>query len=583
MRLSRSFGKTLREAPADAEMVSHQLLIRANFIRPLGAGIYTFMPFGYRVLRKLWRILAEEMDAIGGQEMWMPNLHPASIWQATGRWDTMDVLMKVKAEGGREYALSATHEEVVTDLVLREIESYRDLPRMIYHISKKFRDEPRARGGLLRLREFIMKDAYSLDSSEEALDAFYPHMVQAYFNIFERCGVPVVAINADVGAMGGKTSHEFVVPHEHGEDMFITCTNCDYAANVEAAEFIREGEKPAELAELARIATPDCKTIADVAGYVGVPTSQTIKAVFYWWTPTSAESKRAIMRGDRFIFVLVRGDLDVNEVKLNNALGGGDLRPATEEEIRVAGATPGYASPIGLNVAGNLMEAGVYVLADTSLEAGGNFVVGANDEGYHYKDANYPRDFAVSQMADVAQADTGHKCPVCGGRIEARRAIEAGHCFKLGTRYSATLNATYLDENGQPQLVFMGSYGIGLDRLMAIIVELYHDEDGIVWPDSVAPYQVYLMHIGKGDEVIETADKVYRELQAAGFEVLYDDRDASAGVKFKDADLIGIPWRVAVGARGLAEGGVEVKRRNQRERQFVPVAELAGYLRRHSQ
>ena len=583
MRLSRSFGKTLREAPADAEMVSHQLLIRANFIRPLGAGIYTFMPFGYRVLRKLWRILAEEMDAIGGQEMWMPNLHPASIWQATGRWDTMDVLMKVKAEGGREYALSATHEEVVTDLVLREIESYRDLPRMIYHISKKFRDEPRARGGLLRLREFIMKDAYSLDSSEEALDAFYPHMVQAYFNIFERCGVPVVAINADVGAMGGKTSHEFVVPHEHGEDMFITCTNCDYAANVEAAEFIREGEKPAELAELARIATPDCKTIADVAGYVGVPTSQTIKAVFYWWTPTSAESKRAIMRGDRFIFVLVRGDLDVNEVKLNNALGGGDLRPATEEEIRVAGATPGYASPIGLNVAGNLMEAGVYVLADTSLGAGGNFVVGANDEGYHYKGANYPRDFAVSQMADVAQADTGHKCPVCGGRIEARRAIEAGHCFKLGTRYSATLNATYLDENGQPQLVFMGSYGIGLDRLMAIIVELYHDEDGIVWPDSVAPYQVYLMHIGKGDEVIETADKVYRELQAAGFEVLYDDRDASAGVKFKDADLIGIPWRVAVGARGLAEGGVEVKRRNQRERQFVPVAELAGYLRRHSQ
>ena len=583
MRLSRSFGKTLREAPADAEMVSHQLLIRANFIRPLGAGIYTFMPFGYRVLRKLWRILAEEMDAIGGQEMWMPNLHPASIWQATGRWDTMDVLMKVKAEGGREYALSATHEEVVTDLVLREIESYRDLPRMIYHISKKFRDEPRARGGLLRLREFIMKDAYSLDSSEEALDAFYPHMVQAYFNIFERCGVPVVAINADVGAMGGKTSHEFVVPHEHGEDMFITCTNCDYAANVEAAEFIREGEKPAELAELARIATPDCKTIADVAGYVGVPTSQTIKAVFYWWTPTSAESKRAIMRGDRFIFVLVRGDLDVNEVKLNNALGGGDLRPATEEEIRVAGATPGYASPIGLNVAGNLMEAGVYVLADTSLEAGGNFVVGANDEGYHYQGANYPRDFAVSQMADVAQADTGHKCPVCGGRIEARRAIEAGHCFKLGTRYSATLNATYLDENGQPQLVFMGSYGIGLDRLMAIIVELYHDEDGIVWPDSVAPYQVYLMHIGKGDEVIETADKVYRELQAAGFEVLYDDRDASAGVKFKDADLIGIPWRVAVGARGLAEGGVEVKRRNQRERQFVPVAELAGYLRRHSQ
>ena len=583
MRLSRSFGKTLREAPADAEMVSHQLLIRANFIRPLGAGIYTFMPFGYRVLRNLWRILAEEMDAIGGQEMWMPNLHPASLWQATGRWDTVDVLMKVRAEGGREYALSATHEEVVTDLVLREIESYRDLPRMIYHISKKFRDEPRARGGLLRLREFIMKDAYSLDTGEEALDVFYPHMVQAYFNIFERCGVPVVAINADVGAMGGKSSHEFVVPHEHGEDMFITCTNCDYAANVEAAEFVREGEKPAELARLSKVATPDCKTIADVAVYVGVPTSQTIKAVFYWWTPTNATGKGGIAHGGRLIFVLVRGDLEVNEIKLNNALGGGNLRPATDEEIRAAGATPGYASPIGLNVVASMQEAGVYVLADTSLEAGGNFVVGANDEGYHYTGANYPRDFAISRMADVAQANTGHKCPVCGGRIEARRAIEAGHCFKLGTRYSAALNATYLDENGQPQLIFMGSYGIGLDRLMAIIVELYHDQDGIVWPDSLAPYQVYLMHVGKGDEVIETADKLYGELQAAGFDVLYDDRDASAGVKFKDADLIGIPWRVAVGARGLAEGGVEVKRRNQTERQFVPVSELAGYLRRHSQ
>ena len=583
MRLSRSFGKTLREAPADAEMISHQLLIRANFIRPLGAGIYTFMPFGYRVLRKLWRILAEEMDAIDGQEMWMPNLHPASTWQATGRWDTMDVLMKVKAEGGREYALSATHEEVVADLVVREIESYRDLPKMVYHISKKFRDEPRARGGLLRLREFIMKDAYSLDTNEEALDAFYPHMVQAYFNIFERCGVPVIAINADVGAMGGKTSHEFVVPHEHGEDMFITCTKCDYAANVEAAEFVREGEKPAEAAKLTKVATPDCKTIADVARYVGVPTSQTIKAVFYWWTPTSAESKSAVMHGDRFIFVLVRGDLEVNEVKLNNALGTVNLRPATDEEIRAAGATPGYASPIGLNVAGSLKEAGVYVLADTSLEAGGNFVVGANDEGYHYTGANYPRDFAVSQMADVAQADTGHQCPVCGGRIEARRAIEAGHCFKLGTRYSAALNATYLDENGRPQLVYMGSYGIGLDRLMAIIVELYHDEDGIVWPDSVAPYQVHLMHIGKGDEVIETADRLYDQLQAAGFEVLYDDRSASAGVKFKDADLIGIPWRVAVGARGLAEGVVEVKRRNQSERQFVTVSELTDYLRHPSQ
>lgn len=574
MRLSRAFGKTLREAPADAEIASHKLLIRANFIRPAGAGIYTFMPFGYRVIRKIWQILAEEMDAIGGQEMWMPNLHPAALWHATGRWDTFDVLMKVKAGGNREYALSATHEEIVIDLALREIESYRDMPRMIYHISKKFRDEPRARGGLMRLREFIMKDAYTLDTSEEALDEYYPSMLQAYHNVFNRCGTPAIAINADVGAMGGKSSHEFVVPHETGEDTFIACSSCDYAANVEAAEFVREGKKPAELAALEKVYTPDCKTIAAVADFIGVPTSQTLKAVFYWWTPAGKGEEDG-----RFIFVILRGDLDVNEVKLSNALGGGALRAATDEEIRAAGAAPGYATAIGLDVAESMAGAGVYVVGDPSIEAGGNFVVGANEEEYHFTGANYPRDFAVSQMADVAQADTGHKCPVCGGRIEARQAIEAGHCFKLGTRYSEATNATYLDENGQEQLIFMGSYGIGLDRLMAIIVELHHDEYGIIWPDSVAPYQVHLMHLGKGDDVRAAADGLYSDLTRAGFEVLYDDRELSAGVKFNDADLIGVPWRVAVGGRGLKEGTVEVKRRSESERLNVPLAELAAFLR----
>ncbi|MCB9431711.1 MAG: proline--tRNA ligase [Ardenticatenaceae bacterium] len=573
MKLSRAFGKTLRQAPGDAELASHQLLIRAGYIRSLGAGLYTFMPLGYRVMRNIWRIIAEEMDAIGGQEMWMPNLHPAALWQQTGRWDTMDVLMKVQAGGDREYALSATHEEVIVDLALREIESYRDMPQFIYHISKKFRDEPRARGGLLRLREFVMKDAYTLDTSEEALDEFYPQVLQAYHNIFNRVGTPARAINADVGAMGGKSSHEFAVPHESGEDTFIACTSCNYAANVEAAEFVREGEKPAELAPLTKVYTPNCKTIADVAAFIGVPTSQTVKAVFYWWTPTGKKDN------GRFIFALVRGDLDVNEVKLINALGGGELRPATEEEITAVGATPGYASPIGLPVAKSLDDKnGVFVLADPSIEAGGNFVVGANDDPYHYTGANYPRDHAISQMADIAQADTGHQCPVCGGRIAAQRAIEVGHCFKLGTRYSKTVNATYLAEDGKPALIFMGSYGIGLDRLMATIVEKHHDNDGIIWPDSVAPYQVHLMHIGKGDEAVAVADQLYEELRQAGFAVLYDDRSVSAGVKFKDADLIGLPWRVAVGARGLAEGGVEVKRRSESERQLVPLTELAAYL-----
>ncbi|MFZ1396070.1 MAG: proline--tRNA ligase [Candidatus Promineifilaceae bacterium] len=572
MRLSQAFGKTLREAPADAEMISHQLLIRGNFVRPLGAGIYTYMPFGYRVLRKIWNILAEEMDAIGGQEMWMPNIHPAATWQATGRWDTVDVLMKVKAGGGREYALSATHEEVVVDLALREIESYRDLPKLVYHISKKFRDEPRARGGLMRMREFIMKDAYSLDTDEAALDEFYPKMLQAYYNVFERAGTPAVAINADVGAMGGKTSHEFVVPHEGGEDTYITSEDGTYSANVEAAEFIREGENPAELAPLTKVETPNCKTIAQVADFIGVPTSQTLKAVFYWWSPAVGREKDG-----RFIFGLVRGDLDVNEVKMVNALGGGVLRPATDEEIVAAGATPGYASPIGLTIAPDLQSPGVYVLADLSIEAGGNFVVGANDDGYHYTGANYPRDHAISKMADIAQADTGHKAPN-GSRLVARRCIEAGHCFKLGTRYSKATNATYLDENGKPQLIFMGSYGIGLDRLMATVVELHNDENGIIWPDSVAPYQVHLMHVGKGDDVRDAAEKLYTDLTRAGFEVLYDDRELSAGVKFKDADLIGVPWRVAVGGRGLAEGNVEVKRRSESERINVPLGELIAFL-----
>jgi prolyl-tRNA synthetase len=279
MRLSKTFGKTLREAPADAEMISHQLLVRANYVRLAGAGIYTFMPLGYRVLRKIWRIMAEEMDAIGGQEMWMPNLNPAALWQATGRWDSVDVLFKVKGGGGREYAMSPTHEEIVVDLALRETNSYRDLPQVVYHIGKKFRDESRARGGLLRLREFVMKDAYSLDTNAAALDEFYPQIVQAYFNIFNRCEVNARAINADVGAMGGKTSHEFVVPHEQGEDTYISCTHCDYAANVDAAEFVREGTKPSLLDALQKIATPDCKTIADVAAFVGVPTTQTVKAM----------------------------------------------------------------------------------------------------------------------------------------------------------------------------------------------------------------------------------------------------------------------------------------------------------------
>jgi prolyl-tRNA synthetase len=531
------------------------------------------MPLGYRVLRKIWQIMTEEMDAIGAQEMWMPNLNPAALWQATGRWDSVDVLFKLKGGGGREYSLAPTHEEIVVDLALREIDSYRDLPQVVYHIGKKFRDESRARGGLLRLREFVMKDAYSMDTTDEALDDFYPDIVQAYFNIFQRCGVNVQAINADTGAMGGKTSHEFVVPHEQGEDSFITCASCDYAANVEAAEFVREAGNKEPLANLQKVATPNCTTITDVADFVGVPTSRTVKAVFYWWTKWGEADEHG-----NLVFVLIRGDLDVSEVKLVNSLGGGELRAATDEEIVANGAVAGYASAIGLKVADTLESEGVIVIADPSIECGSNFVVGANDDGFHYTGANYPRDFKVSQMVDIAQAETGHQCPTCGGRLESRRAIEAGHCFKLGTRYSEAVSATYLDENGRPQFIFMGSYGIGLDRLMAIIVELHHDKDGIIWPENVAPYQVHLLHLGKGDDVREASETIYDDFVEAGIEVLYDDRELSAGVKFKDADLFGIPWRVTVGTRGLAQAAVEVKRRNSSDRHLVPLADLQAFL-----
>ncbi len=576
MRLSQSFGKTLRNAPADAEMTSHQLLIRGNFIRPLGAGIYTYMPLGFRVLRRVHDIMSEEMDAIGGQEMLMPNLHPAQIWQATGRWEVWrNIMMRIEAGGSREYAMSPTHEEVVIDLAAREIDSYRDLPQVIYHISKKFRDEPRARGGMIRLREFIMKDAYSMHLSEEGLDEFYPNMVQAYLNIFARSEVPIIQVDADVGAMGGKSSHEFLVLHDQGEDSFIQCDNCGYAANVEAAVFDRGGEPPAALEPLAKVATPDCKTIADVAAYLGVPTSQTLKAVFLWHTPPGKKEADG-----RFVFAVVRGDLDVNEVKLANALKGGEFRPATEAEIRAAGAEPGYASPIGLAVAPAGGGAGLYVVADESIAAGGNFVFGANEAGYHYTGANFPRDFQVSLTADIAEAATGHTCGVCHtGRLVAHKAIEAGHCFKLGVRYSEPTQTTALDENGQARLIYMGSYGIGLDRLIAIIVEAHHDEHGIIWPAGVAPYDVHLMHIGKGEAHVAVAETLYDDLRAAGFSVLYDDRDLSPGVKFKDADLMGMPVRIAVGQRGLDQGGVEVKRRREDERLIVPVGEIVGFLK----
>jgi prolyl-tRNA synthetase len=561
MRMSQLFGNTLRENPADAEMPSHQLLVRAGMIRPLVAGIYSYLPLGWRVLRKIETIMRQEMEAAGGQEMMMPVVQPAELWQATGRWQSIGPDMgRLRDRSGRDLVLAMTHEEVMADLARREIRSYRQLPRLVFHIQTKFRDEPRPRGGLVRVREFTMKDAYSLDATFEGLDIAYQKMYKAYVNIFHRCDVKTLSVQADVGQMGGSASQEFMTLNEHGEDLLILCPSCGYAANAEQATFAKpEATRPPEH-DVEEIATPGCKTIADVAAFAGVPTHQTLKAVFY----TTGEGE--------FIFVVIRGDLEVNETKLQNLLGGAELNPATDKEILAVGGVPGYASPLGLT--------GVRVIADDSVYLGGNFVAGANREGYHLLNVNYPRDFEAEVVADFALARAGNACPECGAGLTEKRGIEVGHLFKLGTRYSQALGATYLDAEGLAQPIVMGSYGIGTGRLMAVVVEQHHDEHGIIWPPEIAPYHLHLVNLGRDpeEETTQAAQALYADLLAQGFEVLYDDRNERAGVKFNDADLIGVPVRATVSRRSLAQGGVEVKRRDASERTIIPTEALAGEI-----
>lgn len=563
MRLSQHFGRTLREAPADATMASHKWIIRAGLARPLAAGIWTYLPLGFRVIRRLENIIREEMDAIGTEEMRMPVLHPAEVWQATGRWDSVDVLMRLQNREGREFALGATHEEVVVDLVRREIESYKDLPRAVYQIQTKERDEPRARGGLIRLREFTMKDAYSMHATEESLDEYYNACYRAYVSIFNRVGLETIPVEADTGMMGGKVSHEFMLPHPQGEDSFVRCENCDYAANVEAAEFVRSEALHGEPKPLEKVETPDCRSIAQLAEFLGIEEVQTLKMVFY--TVDAGEKGREI------VLALLRGDLDVSEVKLKNEIGGGELIPATEEEIAAIGAVAGFASPIGLNVRTEQNPDGVLVIADESLKKMSNFTTGANELDYHYINANFPRDFQVTRFADIAEPYDGATCARCGGKLRIDNAIELGHCFKLGTRYSEPVGATFLDADGQERLVIMGSYGIGLDRLLAAIIEEHHDENGIVWPRAVAPYDVHIVALARDEEITRVSDQLYNDLNRAGIATVYDDRDLSPGVKFNDADIMGMPLRVTVSSRSLQQGGVEIKWRWSDEREIIPL------------
>ncbi len=550
LRMSQLFGRTLREAPAGTQLISHKLALRAGLVRFLGAGLYSYLPLGWRVARNIETILRQEMDALGAQEMKMPVLHPAELWQATGRWSSVGpALMCVTDRAGREYALAMTHEEVVAELARQEIQSYRDLPQVVYHIQTKVRDEPRPRGGLLRVREFRMKDAYSLDTDPEGLNAFYPRIIAAYERVFARCGLDPIAVEADTGMMGGAESHEFMLPHPEGEDTFIHCETCDYAANAERAAFRLPEVASQPVEDPREVATPGCETIADVAEFVGVPTSRTLKAVFY------------TANGGDLALVVIRGDLDVNETKLRNLLHGATLEPAFAEQVRDVGAEPGYGSPVGLNVRKSPNDAGVLVVADPSIQVGGNFVAGANRYGYHLVGVNYPRDFAVTIMDDIAQAEHGHLCPECQGALVAASAIELGHCFKLGTHYAEAVGATYLDPDGDPHPIVMGSYGIGVGRLMAAIIEEHHDDHGIIWPPALAPFDVHLLTLGTDDESQARAQVFCAQLEEAGWEVLFDDREESAGVKFTDADLIGCPVRATVSRRSLKRGGVELKAR----------------------
>ncbi|MCE5259313.1 MAG: proline--tRNA ligase [Chloroflexi bacterium] len=562
MRLSTLFGRTLREVPADAEVISHQLSLRAALIRQVAAGIYSYLPLGWRVLRKIEQIMREEMDAADGQEMSMPVVQPAELWRATGRYDAPapgPALLRFKDRGEHEMVLGMTHEEVVTALAKLEIDSYRQLPLMVYQIQTKFRDEPRSRGGLIRVREFIMKDGYSFHTDAASLDEYYPRIYQAYINIFKRCGVQAIPVEADSGIMGGSASHEFMVLSEMGEDTLILCEHCGYAVNAEKAQFAKGAAESSAVLPLEKVATPGTSSIQAVAAYLGVPERQTLKAVFM----SDPEGK--------VVFALIRGDLDVNPVKLSNALGGVELHASTAEELKRVGIVAGYASPIGVK--------NVRVIADDSLTSGTNFVAGANEAGYHMKNVNYPRDFTVDLVTDIAIARSGDPCERCGQPLQAKRGIEAGHVFKLGTKYSAKVGATFLDKDGSAKPLVMGCYGIGAGRLLACIIEQNHDERGIVWPRSVAPFQVHLVSLGTNNPVVvEAADVLYQKLMSVGYEVLYDDRQESAGVKFNDADLIGIPVRLTISKRTLEKTSVECKLRWDDTVELVAQSDLEAWL-----
>jgi prolyl-tRNA synthetase len=551
MRWTRSLIPTLRDDPADAEAISHKLMVRAGLVRQLAAGIYVYLPLGLRVIEKVKAIIREEMNGIGGQEIEMPVLHPAEIWQQSGRWDVIGgEMFRLKDRNGRDMCLGMTHEEVIAWLAAREIRSYRDLPQIWYQIQTKERDEARPRSGVLRTREFLMKDSYTLDPDAAALEISYNAHKDAYCRIFDRCGVTYVVVQSDPGMMGGSGSHEFMAPSAAGEDDVALCDACGYAANVELARGVPGPPVASSLAK-GEVATPNVRTIAEVSALLKVDPSATIKSLVF-------------IGPDGPVLALVRGDHALHERKMARALKA-EARPAHPDEVKQhLGVAPGSIGPVG---------ARARIVADESLREG-RYVVGANREGFHLAGVAPGQDFAC-EWADLQVALAGEGCPSCGKPLRIERVIEIGNIFKLGTRYSIPLGAMYLDEAGKQQPIVMGSYGIGPARIAAAAVEQRHDADGIIWPWAIAPFHVHLVPVAVKDAAqMAAAEEIYRDLRAAGFDVLMDDREERAGVKFKDADLLGIPLRVTVGNALTKEGVVEVRQRNTRADRRVPRAEI---------
>ena len=565
MRWTQSLIPTLKEDPQDAEVISHKLMVRGGFIRKLVAGAYSYLPLGFKVLENVKRIVREELELRGCQEVLLPAIHPPEIWKKTGRYEVLgDVLIKFKDRHGKECVLGPTHEEIITDLVANNVSSYKELPLILYQIQTKFRDEPRPRFGVMRTSEFIMKDAYSFDVSIEEMEKSYKKMYEAYCEIFERCGLPYIPVEADPGMMGGNISHEFMVPSTAGEDRIIVCNKCNYASSTEVARCgVLTGRRKSgaeKVMPIAEVETPGITTIEKVAEFLKTETSKLVKTLLY-----KADGK--------IVAVLLRGDFDANETKIKRHLKCDTLELADEKAIEsVTGAPVGFSGPVKLK--------NVRIIADITVKDMTNFITGANKKDAHLINVNTGRDFETKEFIDLRMITAEDGCPACGKAIEIKQAIEIGHTFKLGTKYTESLGAKYLDKDGKVNNIIMGCYGIGINRIMASLIETSNDKDGIIWPLSIAPYKIIIIALNTANDTVKkSADEAYKKISRAGYEVLYDDRDISAGIKFKDADLIGIPIKVIIGEKNAKQGIIEVKDRKTAKVDLIKSEDLIPHLK----